>query len=71
MWAKNLKCALVGCFTIIVIAISASIIISSSIIRVVIIVAASVTAYAIELVIMKNSLALSIMGKVQVKLKNR
>lgn len=71
MWVKSLKCALMGCFTIIVIAISTNIIISSSIIRVAIVVVASVTAYAVELVIIKNPLALTIMGKVQSKLKNR
>lgn len=69
IWKQSIKCSLVGCVTIVVIAFLVSWIVGSLILKVLIIILSSIFAYSIELVFLRNPLALSVLDKLHIKMK--
>lgn len=62
-WGKNLFQAIVGCVSILLIAISIKMVVAGVILRILVIIIASIIIYALELCWMKNDLAVAVLKK--------
>lgn len=68
IWKQSLKCAIIGCFTIVIITFFVNSIAPPLILKLFFILVISVIIYCCELVVLKNPMALSILSKFRVKI---